>query len=163
MNGRKLRDASRRMVFELVVLALLVGVPIDFQGSGQAWDFLLLHPTFLLHAVVGTAVLVEAVVLVLRSVRDGLALPIAALGLAAVLLAVGAGSTYVSAGQQGPSLMLMTVGWIGALVMYVTGWIVGRRVLARSKDALGQPSGRLSSGRSPSGRSTSDQSPSGSP
>ncbi len=149
MDGRVMR-ASRRLVLELVIVGLLVGLPIDFPTdfatAGAPWIFLLGHPSFLLHAVVGTVVLVEAVVLVVRCVpRRVSSVIIAGVGLGCVLLAFGAGSVFVSTGGQGSSLMPMTLGWVGALAAYVVGWVLGRRAMVRHRTLLARRPGVIPS------------------
>ncbi len=125
----------------------MVGLPIEFPAEGAAWGFLAQHPTFALHALVGTVVLVEAVLFVAVIVAGsavagrGRSLVIGGCGLACVLLAFGAGMFYVSDGQHGPSLNLMTAGWVGALAAYITGWVAGRRARARKPHPAVQRAG----------------------
>ncbi len=136
------------MVLELVVLGLLVGLPIEFPAEGTAWGFLAQHPTFALHALVGAVVLVEAVLFVAAIFAGSSvtgrrqSLVIGGCGLACVFIAFGAGTVYVSDGQHGPSLNLMTAGWVGALAAYITGWVAGRRARARGQHpAFQRPGG----------------------
>ena len=130
-DGRALRDVSRRVVVELIVVVLLGGVPIDVPRSvpaGTAWSFLVRHPSALLHAGVGVLLLAEVVILAIRALaarpsRVGLA----GAGLGFTLLAFAAGIGYVGGGRTDTALTLMSTGWLAALVTYLVGWVVGRR------------------------------------
>jgi len=85
------------------------------------------QPLALLHVIVGTLILVEAIVYLIRALpvpqRSWVAL--AAIGLAFVLLAYAAGEIYVAT-QQTTVLTYKTLGWFGALVTYGIGWFWGR-------------------------------------
>ncbi|ETK32432.1 hypothetical protein MPTA5024_29750 [Microbispora sp. ATCC PTA-5024] len=120
------------MVIELAVVVLLAGFPIDFPrdvSAGRAWSFLFRHPSILIHAVIGALALTEAVIFVVRttSARRPRLLILSCLGLFFVLVAFGAGTEYVSGGQHDLALNLMTLGWVAALVVYIVGWVLGRR------------------------------------
>jgi cytochrome bd-type quinol oxidase subunit 2 len=135
MDGRGLRNASRRLVIELAVVVLLVGFPVHFPrgtSSGDAWSFLVRHPTVLLHVVVGTLILVEGVRFLLLSLRAPArrSLLVAAVGLLLTVFAFGSGISYVSAGQHDSSLTAMSTGWLGAILTYGVGWWLARRALA---------------------------------
>jgi hypothetical protein len=121
-------------VIELAVVVLLAGLPIDFPrntSAGRAWSFLFRHPSILLHAAIGTLVLAEAVIFVVRalSARRPPPLVLAGLGLVFTLLAFGAGVEYVSDGQTDLALNLMTTGWVAAIATYIVGWVLGRRAM----------------------------------
>jgi hypothetical protein len=142
-NRRTLRNVSRRVVIELIVVVLLVGVPIDFPRSvpaGAAWSFLLRHPSALLHAAIGILVLAEAAILAVRVLapRRPSRIVLAGVGLGFTLLAFAAGIGYVGGGQSDTALTLMSTGWLAALVTYIVGWVAGRREMR----ALRQPADR---------------------
>jgi len=134
MKSKHLRNASRRLVAELVAVVLLVGFGSAFPrhtAAGPAWSFLVRHPFLLAHVAVGTLVLVEATVLLVGSLRgrQGRAWMLAGAGVAFAALAYGSGAAYVSVGQRDAALTWMTVGWLGAVATYATGWWLGHRAL----------------------------------
>jgi hypothetical protein len=140
-EDHSLRSASRRLVIELVVVVILVGLPLDFPrdaSSGAAWSFLFRHPSLVLHVAVGGLILVEAVAFLVRSMSTHRrwATPVTGSGLVFAILANGAGGSYVSAGQTDLALTLMTVGWLGAVVAYALGWILGRRGVKAAQRAV---------------------------
>lgn len=134
------------------MVALLVGFPVDFPrgtSSGKAWSFLVRHPTVLLHVVVGTVILVEVIAFLVRSVRsaDRRPLTLGALGVISVLVAYAGGLDYVSSGQHESALSVMSAGWVAALVVFIVGWVLGRRALrSASPAASGQTRGPAGSG-----------------
>ena len=128
------RNTSRRVVIELIVVVLLVGLPVDFPrgvASGTAWSFLFRHPSVLAHAALGTLLLGEGVLFLVRAAGAGGRRPAltAALGLAGIVAAVASGVAYVTRRQPDDALTGMTAGWLVALVVFVAGWIGGRRAL----------------------------------
>lgn len=140
-----IRNAARRLVAELAVIVVLVGLPIDFPrrvAASTAWSFLLRHPSELLHALLGAVVLAESAVLLVRTVRSHEApvwqRVVAPLGLLAVLTAVGSGVGYVDAHQADLALTLMSTGWLVAIVCYGVAWRRAGRALAaaRADDAV---------------------------
>jgi cytochrome bd-type quinol oxidase subunit 2 len=136
MTDRAVRNACRRLVLELVVVVLLAGIPVDFPrhvATGHAWDFLVRHPSLLAHVVIGTVVLAEACVLMVRMVGDSRRRlqVLAGLGLLFSVVAVAGGVVYVSARQGDAALSWMTIGWLGAVVTFAVGWWLGRRALRR--------------------------------
>ncbi len=138
MDAGQVRSASRRLVVGLVVVVLLVGLPVDFprdRSASDAWGFLVGHVGFLLHAVLGTLVVVEAVRLLVRASAARAYVGLAAVGLAFTALAALAGATYVSAGQEDGALTAMTLGWLGALVTYVVAWVRSRRAVLAGRRA----------------------------
>jgi len=128
------RNTSRRVVIELALVVLLVGLPVDFPRgvpSGTAWSFLLRHPSVLAHAVLGALLLGEAVLFLIRALGAGMRRPVvlAVLGLGSVVVAVASGVVYVGRQQPDSGLTGMTVGWLGALVVFIVGWVRGRRAV----------------------------------
>ena len=136
MTDRAVRNACRRLVLELFLVVLLAGVPVDFPRhvtTGHAWGFLVRHPSLLAHVVIGTLVLAEACVLMVRMAgASGRRWPVlAGLGLLCSAVAVVGGVVYVSARQGDAALTWMTVGWLGALGTFAVGWWLGRRAIRR--------------------------------
>jgi hypothetical protein len=129
MTGSK--KLSRALVVGLAVVVALVSYNIDIptgKSSGSNWKFAASHPTILLHIVAASAVLIIAVVMLIKSLRTRqvpwILLSIA--GLVFVLLAFGGGEDYVMTLRKS-ALSLMSVGWLGAIVSYGAGWYIGRR------------------------------------
>jgi hypothetical protein len=90
--------------------------------------------------VIGTLIVLEAGVFLVRAIstRRPRDLLVAGIGLAFTVLAVASGAAYVSAGQGDTPLNLMTLGWLGAIVTYIVGWVLGRRDLkAQHAGAVG--------------------------
>jgi hypothetical protein len=124
------KKVSRRVVVELAVVIALVSANVNFpknDSASQAWKIVLKHPTILLHIVVGTIVVVEAIIFLVRAIRfhDRFWMTLTSLGLALVLLAFASGEIYVS--QKGSALTLMGNAAAGALIAYGVGWYWGRR------------------------------------
>lgn len=141
------RRTSRRIVVELVAVAILAGFGDEFPrqvSPGTAWSFLFRHVWELGHAAVGTAILIEALVLVVRSERRGTSsarlLPV--VGLAFVGAAVGSGVWFVARGQSESALTSMTTGWVGALGAYATNWYAASRTLRAASRAAVPTAGR---------------------
>ena len=70
MSHQSLRNVSRRLVAELTIVVLLAGAPIDFPkgvSAGGAWEFIVRHPSLLLHVVVGSLILIEGIAFLIRS------------------------------------------------------------------------------------------------
>jgi hypothetical protein len=132
MNAVGFRNAYRRLVIELGIVVVLVGLPIDFPRStstAHAWTYILHHPSMILHVVVSALIVVESTALVARAVSRARrsARLIGSLGLAFALMAFGAGFAYTATGQSDSTLTTMTVGWLGAIVAYGIGWRVEHR------------------------------------
>jgi len=141
IGNRALRNLSRRVVVELAVAVLLAGFPIDFPrdtSAGNAWSFVLRHLSILLHAVIGTLALTEAVVFAARAISTPRPrmLVVACLGAVSTLAAFVAGIGYVSAGQGDLALALMTLGWVTAMVTYIAGWVLGRRGMRAERQTV---------------------------
>jgi hypothetical protein len=126
-----LKKVSRRLVIELATVIALVSFNVNFpkhDSASQAWKFVFKHPTILLHIIVGTILVVESIIFLVRAIRghDGLWITVSSLGLAFVLVAFASGETYVST-QKGSALTLMGNAAAGALVAFGVGWYWGRR------------------------------------
>jgi uncharacterized membrane protein (UPF0136 family) len=125
------KSIARRLVIELTAVVLLVAVDSHFpkaKSYAQSWWFVLTHPPLLLHVIVGTIVLAEASILLLRSLRSPNRswIILASTGLAFVLLAFVSGERYVAT-QRPAAIVFMDLGWLGALVTYSLGWSLGRK------------------------------------
>ncbi len=126
-----LKRVSRRMVIELAAVIALVSFNVNFpkhDSAAQAWKFVFKHPSIPLHIIVGTIVVIEAIILLVRAIRghDGFWITVSALGLSLVLVAFASGESYVST-QKGSALSLMGDAAAGALISYGVGWYWGRR------------------------------------
>jgi nicotinamide riboside transporter PnuC len=131
MDQKIFKQISRRLVIELAVVVALVGFPVDFPqhvSSAVAWKFVLHHPTLLLHVIVGTLIIVEAAILLVRALRSKhlFWIILAILGLIFVLGAFASGERYVAL-QTDSALTNMSNLWFGAIVCYGVGWYWGRR------------------------------------
>ena len=128
---RTVRPLGRRLVLELVALAVLAGVGATFPrdvDAGTAWGFLVRHWNSVGHAVLGTVILVEALVFLIRTGRQ--ATPsirvLAVIGLACVALSLASGIGYLTLHQPDTALTLKTIGWLGAVTAYSTVWVRSR-------------------------------------
>jgi hypothetical protein len=138
-----LKKLSRALVVGLVVVVVLASFNITIPAGKSAasnWKFALTHPAILLHVIMATVVLIAAVAALVASIRGGDRswIALSAAGLAFVLMAFIAGGQYVMSLQKS-ALDYMTVGWAGAVIMYGTGWCLGRRK-ERLRAAGAQPS-----------------------
>lgn len=126
-----MKKLSRGLVVGLVVVVVLAAFNITIPAGKPAasnWKFVLTHPVILLHVIMATVVLVAAVVALVASIRsrDRSWIALSAAGLAFVLVAFIAGGQYVMSLQKS-ALNYMSVGWAGAVIMYGTGWYLGRK------------------------------------
>lgn len=126
-----MRKLSRALVVTLVVTVALAGFNVTIPAGKSAasnWRFALSHATILLHVIAATAVLVVAVVALVASLRsrDRSWIALSAAGLGFVLLAYAAGDDYVMSLQKS-ALTYMSAGWAGAVIVYGTGWYLGRK------------------------------------
>jgi hypothetical protein len=134
-----MKRLSRMLVLALVAVVALAGYNITFPAGKSAssnWTFALTHPTVLLHIAVATAILVMAVIALIRSIR-GRDRPWAALsvaGLIFVLAAFACGEDYVTSLHKS-ALNGMSIGWAGAVIAYGTGWYLGHRRERQEKAA----------------------------
>jgi hypothetical protein len=133
MDHSATKRASRRLVLELVVVALATyhaRLPKD-QPYSDAWQYVGKHPLLVVHVVVGAIVLVEAAVLALHGIRtrQPFWVILTVLGLAFVLVAFISGDRFLASQGETP-LDLMGVAWFGALVVFAVGWYVGRKRVA---------------------------------
>lgn len=115
----------------LVVTVALAGFNVTIPAGKSAasnWRFALSHAAILLHVIAATAVLVVAVVALVASLRsrDRSWIALSAAGLGFVLLAYAAGDDYVMSLQKS-ALTYMSAGWAGAVIVYGTGWYLGRK------------------------------------
>jgi hypothetical protein len=132
-----LKIVSRRLVLELAVVIALVSSNVNIpknDSASQAWKIVFKHPAVLLHVIVGTIVVVEAIIFLARAIRghDRFWITLTSAGLVLVLLAFVSGETYVST-QKGSALTLMGNAAAGAVVAYGVGWYWGHR---RSRSSI---------------------------
>jgi hypothetical protein len=131
MEQSSFKKTSRRLVIELSIIVLAtVGARLP-QGMsyGNAWRYVGKHPLLIVHVAVGVLVVVEAVVLLVRSLRaprQGLLIGLATAGTLFVTAAFIAGDRFLAI-QQDSALSLMSLGWLAAIVSYAIGWYAGRR------------------------------------
>jgi peptidoglycan/LPS O-acetylase OafA/YrhL len=134
-----MKRLSRCLVIALVVVVALAGYNITFPAEKSAtsnWTFVLTHPTLLLHVIVGTGILVMAVIALIRSVRgrDRPWMALSVAGLVFVLAAFVSGEGYVMSLHKS-ALNYMSIGWAGAVIAYGTGWYLGHRRERREEAA----------------------------
>jgi hypothetical protein len=132
------KKTSKRIVGELAVVVALVSYKINFPkntSSSQAWKFVLHHPAVLLHIIVGTIIITEAVILLVRCLRskDRVWIALAIIGLVFVLAAWASGERYVGT-QSNNALTYMGNFWFGAIVMYGFGWYWGHKKLKKPEE-----------------------------
>jgi hypothetical protein len=125
------KKLSRVLVGGLVVVVVLAGYKVTIpagRSAGANWRFVLTHPTILLHAIVATGILVVAAIALIMSLRgrDRLWIAVSAAGLVFIVLAFVAGLAYVKSVHEGV-LGYKSLGWVGAVIMYGTGWYLGRK------------------------------------
>lgn len=126
-----MKKLSRGLVVGLVVVVALAAFNVTIPAGKSAasnWKFALTHPTILLHVIMATVVLIAAVVALVASIRsrDRTWIALSAAGLAFVLMAFAAGGQYIMS-LQNSALNYMSAGWAGAVIMYGTGWYLGRK------------------------------------
>lgn len=131
MNQENFKKTSRRLVIELGVVITLTSFNINFskvKSNSQAWKFVFTHPTVLLHVLVGTIVLGEAIIFLVRSIRSKSQFwtILTSIGLALVLLAYASGE-YYAATQKSSGLSFMGDAAAGALAIYGFGWYWGHK------------------------------------
>jgi hypothetical protein len=131
MNKESFKKVSRRLVIELGVVVLLVGYHMTFPiagSSAQDWSFIFTQPLVLLHIAVGTLILVEAAIVLVRSIqaRNLSWILETSIGAVFILLAFIAGEHFVAT-QNNTALTLMTIGWFGAIVIYGIVWFLNRK------------------------------------
>lgn len=126
-----MKKLSRALVVGLVVVAALAGFNVTIPAGRPAasnWRFALTQPAILLHVIVATGILVAAAIALIMSLRsrDWPWIAVSAAGLGFVLLAFAAGLEYVMSLQK-DALDYMSLGWAGAVMLYGTGWYLGRK------------------------------------
>jgi hypothetical protein len=131
MDQRGFKNVSRRLVIELAAAVALVSYKVNFPkhtSGSQAWKFVLHHPPVLLHVIVGTIIVVEAVILLIRSLRskNHTWIMLALAGLIFVLSAWQWGERYVWT-QSNSALTYMGNFWFVAIAIYGFGWYWGRK------------------------------------
>jgi len=131
MEQSNFKNISRRLVIELVLVVAVVSYKVNFpKGTSlaQSWGFVLTHPLVLLHVIVGTIILVEAILLLIRSVlshhRSWIVL--ASAGLVLVILAFASGESFLAA-QRNIAISIMGDSWFGAIVIYGLCWFLNRK------------------------------------
>ena len=131
MQSKTFKKLTRGLVLGLVIVVGLVSYDITIpkgRSSSKNWNFVLAHPTILLHIIFGSLVLLGTVVLLVGSVRSHVRtrIVISAIGLVFVILAVATGEQYVST-LSNTDLSDMGIGWFGAIAAYATGWYLNRK------------------------------------
>lgn len=126
-----MKKLSRALVVGLVVVVVLAGFKVTIpagSSAGANWRFVLTHPTILLHVIVATGILVVAAIALIMSLRgrDRLWIAVSTAGLVFIVLAFVAGLAYVKSVHEGV-LSYKSLGWVGAVIMYGTGWYLGRK------------------------------------
>ncbi len=134
------KKLSRGLVLGLVVVVGLVSYNLDFPAgntSASNWKFAFTHPTIALHIIMASVVLVAAAIMLIKSIRAGSAMWIALSisGMAFLILAYVYGEDYVVTLGKG-ALNFMSIGWVGAIVVYGMGWYLGRKDLRRANPAV---------------------------
>jgi hypothetical protein len=134
------KKLSRWLVIGLAVVVALVSYNISIpagRSSASNWKFVATHPTILLHVVVATVVLVLAAIMLILAIRsrDQAWIILSVAGLAFVLLAFASGENYVITLRKS-ALDYMSIGWLGAIVIYGIGWYLGRRRTRQEQDIL---------------------------
>lgn len=131
MQAKTFRSSTLRLSLELVLAMALASFGPEMPervSTAATWQFVLNHASLLLHVVVGTVILVEAIVLLVRAIKSHNRPQhmYAGLGLVGVLLSYGSGKWFVLT-QAEVAAMSMSAGWLLALVTYVAAWFKYRR------------------------------------
>jgi hypothetical protein len=137
-----LKKLSRAMVVGLAVTVALAAFNVTIPAGKSAasnWKFALTHPAILLHVIMAAVVLIAALVALGAAIRghDRSWIALSAAGLAFLLIAFLAGIQYVTSLHKS-ALNYMSVGWVGAVIVYGTGWYLGRKK-ERLRDAAARP------------------------
>ncbi len=126
------------------VLGMLVNLYIQFPASlpeGNAWGWSFTH-TFVTssHIVIGTILIVVALVALVLSIRTRQAPEIlaAVCGLIMIIYAWLSGASFLSNGQQSGASFQMALGFIGAIIAYGTGLYI-----AHSTHRIGPAAGKV--------------------
>jgi len=124
------KSRTRELVIALVVVIGLVSYNITIpkgRTRSKNWNFVLTHPTILIHIIVGSLVLIGAVALLLRSVHSRVRswIVVSGIGLTFVIIAFAMGEQYVST-LSNTDLSDMGLGWFGAIAAYGVGWYLSR-------------------------------------
>jgi hypothetical protein len=138
IQPRTFKTMARGMVFGLVIVVGLVTYNISIpkgRSSSKNWNFVLTHPTILLHIIFGTLVLLGSIVLLIQSARSRVRswILISAIGMAFVIFAFVMGEQYVS-DLSNSELSDMSLGWFAAIATYGVGWYLYRHA-SSSTDA----------------------------
>lgn len=133
-TGRRVRDLSRRLVVELLLLGFVLAagltVPLD-EAPGTSWSFLAPFLLFVAHALVGLLVLVDAGRLAVarkRLARDAQALVV--VGLAVSLVTVASGAASVLGVVDRSPAPLMALGWFVAIIVFARLWSAAHDLVA---------------------------------
>jgi hypothetical protein len=127
----KVKKLSRALVAALLVVVALAGFNVTIPAGrpvASNWRFVLTHPSLLLHVLVATLTLIMAAVALIMSIRsrDRPWIATSTAGLGFVLLAFLTGDEYVMSLHKS-ALDYMSLGWAGAVIVYGTGWYLGRK------------------------------------
>ena len=131
MQTKTFKMLARGLFIGLVIVVGLVSYDITIpkgRSSSKNWNFVLTHPTILLHIIFGSLVLLGAIALLVRSVRSRVRpwIAISAIGLAFVIFAFATGEQYVST-LSNADLSDMGIGWFGAIATYGVGWYLNHK------------------------------------
>lgn len=131
MQPKTFKTLFRGLVLGLVVVVGLVAYNIKIptgRTTSKNWNFVLAHPTILLHIIMGSLMLLAAIVVLVWSARshDRRWIAISALGLAFVIVAIATGEQYVAT-LSNTDLSDMGIGWFGAIATYGAGWYLSRK------------------------------------
>ncbi len=127
------KNISRRLVIELVLVVAFVSYKVNFPKGvsfSQSWRFVFTHLPVLLHIIIGTIVLAEAFLLLIRSIlsRHRSWIFLASVGFVLVLLSYISGESYMAA-QRNIAISIMGDSWFGAIVIYGLGWLLNPKKL----------------------------------
>lgn len=128
MNKESFKKISRRLVVELAIVVAVVSYKVHFpkgKSIAENWEFVFNNPLILFHVILSTLILIEAVILLVRSLRsrNRFMTILSSIGFAFIMLAYIAGERYVATRQF---LGLMSLGWFGAILTYGIGWFLSR-------------------------------------
>jgi hypothetical protein len=138
------RNAARRLVVELLLLGLLAVVFTRLPGEDglvSGWDFAAPVLAFVAHALLGLLVIVEAgrlVVLAAGTASRTRVYP-PAVGLAATIVAVGAGAALLVGAPVAGVRASMVLGWLVGVTMFAMEWYVAARAMRRLAGSRPEP------------------------
>lgn len=131
LNFRNFRNSVRRIFIELCIVVVFVSFGANLPthlSYTEAMNYVLQHSNLALHMIVATIVIVEVIILVIRTFisKKRPWIYYSCIGAAFTLLAYTAGEMF-AATQTDAALAMMSVGWVGAMITFGIAWFKNRK------------------------------------